>query len=471
MLRLPSAAMHRRRAPTDPGEVGFAGANSENTCTSSGSTANCRKLGDHYDVDSTVLAHGGYSRLHLARPHRGGAQCVVKEVSKYDGNMPVAGQDEASILQSLQHPGVCRCLDVFEDQHNVYLVLEYIEGRELLDEIEQGILDEGCASKIMYQLLLALQYCHENSVIHRDIKPENILVQCIDHGTTETSSVRVKLIDFGLAVRVEQMKKHSVAGTKPYLAPEAFSGQISMASDMWSVGIVLHALLLGRLPSAAIRSGETPLDVQEQIWDVCSISPDARDLVANLLQVDPARRLTAEQALCHPWIRRDFAQPLAPQTPISQKMSTRGKVSSRATLSLVSLQTLRKQCLAIHFNQHGRINLNQIVKLLEEAAQCPDEQPDAVSMVDVHQIRRFLQVDDLGTVSLAELLAWIAVELETAEQFHVHQGGELEWGLIQGSSLAADSYSTCAPSPVNHIASEPETECGTPQQLNNATAC
>jgi len=161
--------------------------------------------------------------------------------------------------------------------------------------------DEARISEIMRQLLTTLEFCHgpQHSIVHRDIKPENIMVV-----ETKGPALQVKLIDFGVSTPIGQ-ELDGIVGTRPYLAPEALSetGFCCPSLDMWSLGVVLYVCLLGELPPADVRTGCSTLDLADAIWDRHGVSVSARNLVAGLLQVDPAQRLSAAQALQHPWIR------------------------------------------------------------------------------------------------------------------------------------------------------------------------
>jgi calcium-dependent protein kinase len=204
---------------------------------------------------------------------------------------------------------VCKLLDTYEDNDNVCLVLEYIEGHELFDELGGDTPpDESRIAEIMRQLLTTLEFCHgpQHSIVHRDIKPENIMVMEAPAKPKATTgpALQVKLIDFGVATPIGQ-ELDGLVGTRPYLAPEALSGTGYCCSslDMWSLGVTLYACLLGELPPAGVREGRSPLDLADAVWDRHGVSASARNLVAGLLQLDPAQRLSAAEALQHPWIQ------------------------------------------------------------------------------------------------------------------------------------------------------------------------
>jgi serine/threonine protein kinase len=204
---------------------------------------------------------------------------------------------EARVLRSLDHDGVCQLLEVCEDESNMYLVLEHIEGHELFDEIgTNGLGDEQASQEIMRQVLEALSHCHERGVVHMDVKPENIMIG----GQRKAGEPPVaKLIDFGFSARVGSPL--AAGGTGPYLAPEVHVGDPAETSaDLWSAGVVMHVLLTGTLPPREVCAGLEALDVDSGC--LAATSEPARDLLLALLSTDQRRRPTAQQAAAHPWV-------------------------------------------------------------------------------------------------------------------------------------------------------------------------
>jgi len=194
--------------------------------------------------------------------------------------------------------------DLYEGDNYVYLVLEYAEGGELFHKIRNGV-SEPEARTLFTQLLKAVNYLHNQSIAHRDLKPENILLD---------SQGNIKISDFGLA-RFDANHMQSLCGTPHYVAPEVIRLGLGNSTvtgygkevDMWSLGVSLYHMLTGHLPFtesermalfAKIEKGE--YEFPQQLWG--SISEDSRDLVKKLLDIHPKTRLTAKQALRHPWI-------------------------------------------------------------------------------------------------------------------------------------------------------------------------
>jgi len=301
--------MARRRAPTPPTfsdeccyeaesteEGSFAGPSP----SSSHASSHTPRTGiGAYDFDDEALGYGGSATVHLAQPKAGGSRCVVKALRKEGPSTRRLAQNEAAMMRLLEHPGICKLLDTFEDDDNFYLVLEYIDGHELFDEVAaQTPMGECRTAEVMRQLLAALQHCHNCGVIHRDLKPENVMVA----GQRGSGEPEVKLVDFGLAMR-EGQQVDGVAGTRPYLAPEALAGRgtCGAALDLWSAGVILYTCLLGELPPSSVRSGALPV-LEAEAWHQVQVSAAAKDLVARLMRPEARERLTAAEAVRHPWL-------------------------------------------------------------------------------------------------------------------------------------------------------------------------
>eukprot|EP00607_Mallomonas_marina_P007177 CAMPEP_0182416346 /NCGR_PEP_ID=MMETSP1167-20130531/614_1 /TAXON_ID=2988 /ORGANISM="Mallomonas Sp, Strain CCMP3275" /LENGTH=286 /DNA_ID=CAMNT_0024589019 /DNA_START=485 /DNA_END=1345 /DNA_ORIENTATION=+ len=189
--------------------------------------------------------------------------------------------------------------------------MEVMYGGELFDRIVQKeFYSEMEAKKAFRQILAAVKYCHENEVVHRDLKPENLLY------ATEADDSALKLADFGLAHMMKSNEMmHSSCGTPAYVAPEILrSGRgghgYGKEVDMWSLGVILYILLCGFPPFydedhirlfAQIQKGM--FDFPSPYWD--NVSELAKDLIRQLLIIDPHGRLTAQQAEAHKWMMTD----------------------------------------------------------------------------------------------------------------------------------------------------------------------
>jgi len=210
---------------------------------------------------------------------------------------------EIDILRQISHPNIVQLYDVFTSRSKTCLVFYLLEGGELFDHIVQnGAFSEHRASMIFTQIIEALSYLHDQSIVHGDLKPENILF------ATKSEDSIIKIIDFGVASFCKDIERRPPRGTPNYIAPETLrKSEYSTQSDMWSVGVILYIMLCGFPPFynknvAALCKlvKRAQYDMPSPFWD--GISKNAKDLVRKLLQRDPKKRLTAKMTLKHPWL-------------------------------------------------------------------------------------------------------------------------------------------------------------------------
>ncbi|XP_071449784.1 calcium/calmodulin-dependent protein kinase type IV-like isoform X2 [Hetaerina americana] len=194
--------------------------------------------------------------------------------------------------------------EVFETENELMIVMEMASGGELFERIvEQGSFSEEDAASAVKQILSALQYLHSHGAVHRDLKPENLLYESENEGSL------LKLTDSGLGRMLLKGRYCNQSGTAGFCAPEIIQQKdYGPPADLWSLGVVLYIILCGYEPfwdeageiaiqQRAIRGDYT---FKSSCWD--GISESAKDLVSKLLQVDPEKRLTAKEALVHPWV-------------------------------------------------------------------------------------------------------------------------------------------------------------------------
>jgi serine/threonine protein kinase len=247
---------------------------------------------DAYELQDRVLGTGGQGTVSLGRCRQTSREVAVKIISKSATRAYRNARQEAIMQRSLVHEHVCPLIDVFEDEDNLYLILEFIGGQDLFDAVlTEGALQEASAAALVKQLLEALEYCHKEGVIHRDVKAENILLQPLGKQLAGQAPSLV-LADFGLAMAadVADYAPQAVVGTEGYLSPEASDGKYSPASDMWSVGKVLCFMLFGKHVD----------NWHKEEW--AQFSPEARSFVAGLLCTNINDRLSATEALEHSWL-------------------------------------------------------------------------------------------------------------------------------------------------------------------------
>lgn len=210
-------------------------------------------------------------------------------------------QEEVNILTRLDHPNIVKYYETYIDEKYIYLVMEYIGGGELFDKIseqENQVFTEEFARDYMKKLLGACHHMHAQGIVHRDIKPENIMI---------SATGELKLIDFGLSKRQEGQKKlKTIAGTPYYMAPEVLDGVYDQKVDTWSLGVLLYVFMSGYLPFQGDNRNDVFYKIQHgkfhfnhPEFKVCTDL--AKDLIEKLLVVNPKNRLSAFDALHHPW--------------------------------------------------------------------------------------------------------------------------------------------------------------------------
>lgn len=259
-----------------------------------------------------TLGRGATGRVLLGVHLQTGQKAAVKVVLKSElneeyerpsdklGGLPYGIEREIIIMKLLTHPNVLRLYDVWETSKALYLVLEYVEGGELFDLlVERGPLHEQEAIKYFRQIILGTAYCHALGICHRDLKPENLLLD---------ANLNVKLADFGMAALESNGKLlETSCGSPHYAAPEIVSGlkYHGAASDVWSCGVILFALLTGRLPFDDENIRNLLLKVQAGTFDMPDeISPHAQSLIAQMLTVDPMLRISTAEVLAHPLLNK-----------------------------------------------------------------------------------------------------------------------------------------------------------------------
>ncbi|KAF7007305.1 hypothetical protein CFC21_022252 [Triticum aestivum] len=334
-----------------------------------------------YELGEEVgRGHFGYTCAAKAKKgeHKG-QDVAVKVIPKAKMTTAIAIEDvrrEVRILSSLTgHSNLVQFYDAFEDEDNVYIVMELCKGGELLDKIlaRGGKYSEEDAKVVMLQILSVVSFCHLQGVVHRDLKPENFLF------SSKEENSPLKVIDFGLSDFVKPDERlNDIVGSAYYVAPEVLHRSYGTEGDMWSIGVIAYILLCGSRPFwartesgifRAVLKAEPSFD--EAPWP--TLSAEAKDFVKRLLNKDYRKRMTASQALSHPWIR-DAQQVKIPLDMIIYKLirayissSSLRKSALRAlakTLTANQLFYLKEQFELLGPNKSGFISLQNLKSAL-----------------------------------------------------------------------------------------------------------
>ncbi|XP_062274376.1 calcium/calmodulin-dependent protein kinase (CaM kinase) II beta 1 isoform X14 [Scomber scombrus] len=212
---------------------------------------------------------------------------------------------EARICRLLKHSNIVRLHDSISEEGFHYLLFDLVTGGELFEDIvAREYYSEADASHCIQQILEAVLHCHQMGVVHRDLKPENLLL------ASKCKNAAVKLADFGLAIEVQgdQQAWFGFAGTPGYLSPEVLRKEAyGKPVDIWACGVILYILLVGYPPFwdedqhklyQQIKAGA--YDFPSPEWD--TVTPEAKNLINQMLTINPAKRITAQEALKHPWV-------------------------------------------------------------------------------------------------------------------------------------------------------------------------
>jgi len=268
------------------------------------SNSNKGPITEEFELDEE-LGRGASAVVHSATQYGTGIKFAVKEMTKTKEQCK-AMKAEVKVLLTLSHPNIIKYYRIYETPTEVSLVLEYVDGGELFDRIVQrGYYSERDASTVVRQILEALKYLHDKDIVHRDLKPENLLF------SDQSDSACLKVADFGLAqIDDSDTQLKTICGTPGYVAPEVLLGKnYSKAVDIWAVGVITYILLCGFEPfydeggdqqmfQKIIRGN---FEFTSPWWD--GVSENAKDLVRRMLTLNPTKRITAVQALHHPWVQ------------------------------------------------------------------------------------------------------------------------------------------------------------------------
>ncbi|KAJ3214569.1 hypothetical protein HDU67_001489 [Dinochytrium kinnereticum] len=254
----------------------------------------------NYEILKTV-GEGSFARVKLAIHRLTNQKVAIKVIDKErlpDNYSMKNIHREAQIMRMLDHPNIIQLYEVMETKKELFLVLEYAAGGELLDYIvSHGRLKENEARKFVQQIVSALGYCHSHNIAHRDLKSENLLL-----GDDQS----IKISDFGLSNLYEKgATLGTCCGSPVYSAPELIEGKryVGPEVDAWSLGINLYAMVVGDLPFANSNLTALYESILKGKYEVPDhVSPECKDLISKLLVINPHKRYTCAQVQEHPWM-------------------------------------------------------------------------------------------------------------------------------------------------------------------------
>ncbi|XP_069719782.1 calcium/calmodulin-dependent protein kinase type II subunit gamma isoform X1 [Phaenicophaeus curvirostris] len=269
-------------------------------------TATCTRFTDEYQLYEE-LGKGAFSVVRRCVKKSSSQEYAAKIINtkKLSARDHQKLEREARICRLLKHPNIVRLHDSISEEGFHYLVFDLVTGGELFEDIvAREYYSEADASHCIHQILESVNHIHQHDIVHRDLKPENLLL------ASKCKGAAVKLADFGLAIEVqgEQQAWFGFAGTPGYLSPEVLrKDPYGKPVDIWACGVILYILLVGYPPFwdedqhklyQQIKAGA--YDFPSPEWD--TVTPEAKNLINQMLTINPAKRITADQALKHPWV-------------------------------------------------------------------------------------------------------------------------------------------------------------------------
>ena len=249
------------------------------------------------------LGEGSYGIVQKVRHKESGQIRAMKVFKRYSDSFAISIKEIENLLR-LDHPNIIKMFEYYYDQYNFYMIMEFCNGGELFDKVKEkgGKFKEEEAAIIMRTILKAVAYCHSKKIVHRDLKLENILFK-------GKKLDNLKIIDFGTGslLRENEIFKERI-GTAYYIAPEVINRKYNEKCDMWSLGVILYILLSGKPPFNGNNEGEIINAIKYNkinfnIKELKNVSMLGMDLLQKLLKKNPENRLSASQALSHPWIK------------------------------------------------------------------------------------------------------------------------------------------------------------------------
>ncbi|KAL2629102.1 hypothetical protein R1flu_013788 [Riccia fluitans] len=359
------------------------------------------------------LGQGQFGTTYFCQEKATGKAFACKTISK---RKLVVQDDVEDVRREIQimhhlsgHPNVVQIRDAYEDDANVYLVMELCAGGELFDRIvKKGNYSEAAASALCRTIVGVIAACHSLNVMHRDLKPENFLL------ANKSEDAPLKTTDFGLSVFFKPDEKFTnLVGSPYYIAPEVLNRNYGPEADIWSAGVILYILLSGVPPfwgetDQAIFNKITRGRVDYSSYPWPGISASAKDLVKRMLDMNPKTRITAKEVLLHPWIAVDGVAPTEPFDPAVQtrlkQFSAMNKLKKMAlrviadNLSEEEIAGLREMFKAMDVDKSGNITYEELRGGLKRVGSKLTER-------EIQDLMDAADVDKDGTIDYGEFIA------------------------------------------------------------------
>ena len=364
------------------------------------------------------IGDGSYGTVYLAINIMTKQNVAMKKINKIQENEvdDMEIKNEIDILKKLDHPNIVKIIEFYSTPKAYYIITDFASCGELYNQIKHEYTENQLAV-LFYQIFSGLYYLHTNNIVHRDLKLENILISEIEKDMkTGKKCFWTKIIDFGTAKIFEKNKNEkAVVGSSYYIAPEVLHKNYNEKCDTWSAGVILYMLIVGRAPFDGADDEEIIENIKKGKFNtkhrkLVESSPEVQDLVKKLLEVNVSKRLSAANALKHPWFKKFDAKSL-------YKNITKERIK-------MYLTRLRKYEINSKFQQ---MVLAFIVHNL----------PDSVETKDILKMFRLFNVNDDGKLSKKELYNAL---IEHFDQKEIDQSIDDIFLLLDGANRGFIEY-------------------------------
>ena len=328
-------------------------------------------------------------------------------------------RNEINILKTMDHPNIVKIFEFYSNKDSYNIIMEYCKGGKLVSEIRNyAPFDEKYTAYVMYQIFSAINYCHNMNIIHRDLKPESILIV---NKNKSNNYPNIKISDFGMSTVVEKNTvQNKIVGTIYYVAPEVINKKYNGKCDIWSCGVIMYVLLTKKPPFGGDMPDEIIDNIQKGSYDLNSptfdkISKSAIDLIQKLLNKDIEKRISAQEALNHPWFKeqksRELYNEILDQKILQKLLDNLKKYKKTSIIQETALAYLVhnfpqmkdvinacKLFNQIDINGDGKINKQELLKGLQSKMKSPTLEKD------VDQIYKNIDMDNNGYIEYEEFV-------------------------------------------------------------------
>ncbi|CAE7766487.1 CPK2 [Symbiodinium sp. CCMP2456] len=409
---------------------------------------------DRYELEDTTLGEGAFGTVRKARDRSLGTMRAVKRIDKAKSFALEDVRKEIEMLREMDHPSIVRLYAAYEDSVSIYLVMELCEGGELFDRlIEESHLTEPAVQTIMRQVFGAVAHCHDKHIVHRDLKPENFILQKRDAPVDKNP---LKLIDFGLAEHCEPGDfMHTAFGTILYVAPEVLQQQYDRACDIWSCGVMMYCLLCGSPPFHGSSDAEIMHRVMRGKFSMrgtrwSPVSDVAKNLIEQCLNKDRQKRITAADALNHPWFQRPAeasGMPLHPDLLANLKAFSTENRFKKAALTAAAYQLTDEEQEEIRQTFQRLDSDCDGFVTLEDLQTCFQESVDLSPLLNVAEVMDNLDHNQDGRLEYTEFIA-------AAMDQRLHRNEQLCWRAFKAFDRDGDNRITYPD--LQHVLQDPD---------------